>query len=121
MTYQSLFPLNFYLKFFKSQWYTSENLSIILMNKPHCYISLGLPLIFSEIKNFWPEKKRLVCNVKTILNDLSLKLLNFVFSFTKIAEAYSELCQTSKMERFTEIVNGFQPFTIFAKISIVDV
>ena len=27
-------------------------------------------------------------------------------------EAYSELCQTSKMELFTKIVNGFQPLII---------
>ena len=34
---------------------------------------------------------------------------------------YSELWQTSKMERFTKIVNGFQPLTIFSKRSILDV
>ena len=35
-------------------------------------------------------------------------------------EAYSELCQTSKMEVFTKIVNGFSFLTIFAKSSISD-
>ena len=38
-----------------------------------------------------------------------------------ISEAYAEPCQTSKMELFTEIVNGFEPLTIFAKSSILHV
>ena len=33
----------------------------------------------------------------------------------------SEPSQTSKMELFPKIVNGFQPFTIFVKSSIIDV
>ena len=37
------------------------------------------------------------------------------------AEAYSEPCQTSKMERFAKIINSFQPLTTFAKRSILDV
>ena len=37
------------------------------------------------------------------------------------SEAYSEPCQTSKMEVFTKIVNGFSFLTIFAKSSILDV
>ena len=36
-------------------------------------------------------------------------------------EAYSELWKLSKMEVFAKIVNGFQPITIFAKSSILDV
>ena len=36
-------------------------------------------------------------------------------------EVYSEICQTSKMEPFTELVNGFEPLTIFAKRSVLDV
>ena len=35
--------------------------------------------------------------------------------------AYSEPCQTSKMKRFPEIVNCFQPLTIFTKRSILDI
>ena len=35
--------------------------------------------------------------------------------------AYSEPYQTSKMELFAKIVNDFQPLTIFAKSSVVDV
>ena len=31
-----------------------------------------------------------------------------------ISEAYSEPCQTSKMELFTKIVNGYEPLAIFA-------
>ena len=37
------------------------------------------------------------------------------------AQAYSESCQTSKMGRFAEIVNGIWPFTILAKRTILDV
>ena len=37
------------------------------------------------------------------------------------SEAYSEPYQLSKMERFAKIINGFQPLTIFAKQSILDV
>ena len=39
----------------------------------------------------------------------------------QIKEAYSELCQTSKMEYLTKTVNGFQLLTIFAKHSILGV
>ena len=39
----------------------------------------------------------------------------------RLSEAYSEPCQTCKMECSTKIVNGFQPFTIFAKCSILGV
>ena len=34
-------------------------------------------------------------------------------------EAYSEPCQTYKMERFTKIVKGEKPLTIFEKRSIL--
>ena len=37
------------------------------------------------------------------------------------ANAYSERCQTSLMERFAKMVNGFYPFTEFVKHSILDV
>ena len=36
-------------------------------------------------------------------------------------EAYLEPCQTSKEELFAKVVNCFQPWTIFAKNSILDV
>ena len=35
-------------------------------------------------------------------------------------EVYSEPGQTSKMDRFAKIFNGFQPITIFAKRSNLD-
>ena len=35
-------------------------------------------------------------------------------------EAYSESCQTSKMECFAKIVNGYKLLTVFAKHSISD-
>ena len=36
-------------------------------------------------------------------------------------ETYSQPSQTSKMEVFIKIVNGFQPFTVFIKSSILDI
>ena len=33
----------------------------------------------------------------------------------RLAEAYSEPCQTSKMEHFAKIVNGLKSFTILGK------
>ena len=36
-------------------------------------------------------------------------------------EGYSEPCQISKKELFTQIVNGLKPFAIFVKGSISDV
>ena len=38
-----------------------------------------------------------------------------------ILETYSEHSQRFKMELFAKIMNGFQPITIFAKSSILDV
>ena len=38
-----------------------------------------------------------------------------------VSEAYSEPSQTSKIELFEKVVNGFQPLTIFEKSSILDV
>ena len=38
-----------------------------------------------------------------------------------IPEACSEPCQLSKMKCFTKMLNGFQPLSIFAKRSILDV
>ena len=35
--------------------------------------------------------------------------------------AYSELCQTLKMELVTKVDNIFKPLTIFAKRSILDI
>ena len=41
--------------------------------------------------------------------------------FTCLSEAYSERSQTSKMELFWKIVNGWKPLTVFAKSFILDV
>ena len=41
--------------------------------------------------------------------------------YIKVLVAYSEPRETSKMECFAKVVNGFQPLTIFAKCSILDV
>ena len=37
------------------------------------------------------------------------------------AEGYSKPNRTSKMERFTKIVNGLNPLTVFAKSFVLDV
>ena len=37
------------------------------------------------------------------------------------SEGYSEPCQTSKMDVFAKIVNGFSSLTIFAESSVLDV
>ena len=42
-------------------------------------------------------------------------------NWTLNSEAYSEPCQTSKVEIFAKIVNGFCQLTIFSKRSILDV
>ena len=51
------------------------------------------------------------------------KILSLVLStyFIPMSEACSEPCQTTKKKRFAKIVNGFQPSTIFAKRSILDI
>ena len=41
--------------------------------------------------------------------------------FDGFGKTYSESCQTSEMEFFAEIVNGFKSLTIFAKSSFLDV
>ena len=37
------------------------------------------------------------------------------------AYAYSEICQTSKMERFVKVINSLNPWAIFAKHSILNI
>ena len=37
------------------------------------------------------------------------------------SESYLELCQTSKVESFATIVNGFQKITIFKRNSILEI
>ena len=38
-----------------------------------------------------------------------------------ISEEYSEPCQLSKIQLYAKIVNGFEPLTIFAQNSVLDV
>ena len=37
------------------------------------------------------------------------------------SEAYSELCQASKVESFAKIVNGFKKITIFKRNSVSEI
>ena len=51
-------------------------------------------------------------------------MLNSLFwtsIFRNSSEAYSEPCETSKMDFFAKIINDFQPPNIFGKSSILDV
>ena len=47
--------------------------------------------------------------------------LGFELSMYVALQRRSRAAATSKMERFVTIVNGFQPFTIITKRSILDV
>ena len=55
------------------------------------------------------------------LKDLSIfwDFLMQIFQYS--TEAYPEPSQTSKMELFAKIVNGFYPLTIFGKSFILDI
>ena len=59
-------------------------------------------------KKEWKEKS-LIFFIKTL------------FTSNVFAEAYSESCQTSKMEIFVKIVKGLKPLIAFAKNSFLDV
>ena len=37
------------------------------------------------------------------------------------SEAYSELCQTSKVDYFAKIVNGFKKITIFKRNAVLEI
>ena len=37
------------------------------------------------------------------------------------SEVYSELCQTSKVDSFAKIVNGFNKITIFKRLHLRDI
>ena len=52
-----------------------------------------------------------------------MKMLYVLFELGRIykAEAYSEPCQTFKMECFAKIVKRWRPLTISAECSILDV
>ena len=53
---------------------------------------------------------------------LNLEPLIYLLPVTiSIVEAYLEPSQTSKMDLFAKIVNRFQPLTIFAESSMLDV
>ena len=63
-------------------------------------------------------------SIKAIKNQVTKKIFRIpMLNRIHIAylEGYSEPCQTSKKELFTQIVNGLKPLTIFVKSSISDV
>ena len=68
------------------------------------------------------RKKRENCEKFTKLpKRVSNCLKKIIWSRTSSAGTHSKLSKTSKMERFTNMVNVWKPLTIFAKSSILDV
>ena len=45
----------------------------------------------------------------------------FKIKFMIESEAYSDFCQTSKMESFVKIVNGYKKITIFNRNSVLEI
>ena len=74
----------------------------------------------SNASEYFP--KRCFLYVQSVKN-ISLHTFSYSqhFLYGDSTEAYTKPGQTSKIERFLKIVNGFQPLTIFAKCSFLDV
>ena len=58
--------------------------------------------------------------MQDVTEKLGIYLVNYFRSYTEYgnlwtSEAYSKLCQTSKIQLFAKIVDAYQPLTIFAK------
>ena len=79
----------------------------------------GLTLLFGHPlhKNYSSSPVFTRSGVDSIF--LSLKII--YVSFGTNAETYSEICQTSKLERFAQIINSIYSLTIFEKRFILDV
>ena len=60
------------------------------------------------------DKSYLTDNFKTMKTLLNIRNID-------VSEAHSEPYQISKTTLFAEIVNGWKPFTIFVKSSILDI
>ena len=58
---------------------------------------------------------------KYFVNEMNEQSNHEVCFYIPCSQAYSERCQTSQWQRFTKIVNGFHPVTVFAKHSVIDV
>ena len=77
---------------------------------------------YQEKVQFLPQFFTTNWNKETERKNRNKVIWNFRYSCKLvISEAYSEPCQTSKMERFEKIVNSFHLLTVFAKRFIVDV
>ena len=59
-------------------------------------------------------------NFSYLLNRTFYKKLTFAFG-GMAPEAYLESFQASKIKRFTKVINDFEPFSNFAKSSILEV
>ena len=88
--------------------------------------------VATTCKKLWIFIDPLYCSSET---DLVKRYRNLMFRYYDLVpwfclqylkkishtQSYSEPYQTSKMEHFAKIVNGWKPFTTFAKHSILDV
>ena len=88
-----------------------ENI-IMDYNLPLIYLSLNLDFIFSS----GPTSSGPATSILRHEQMNAIKPHSLTYS-----EAYSEPCQTSKMEFFAKLVNGDQTLTIFANSLILDV
>lgn len=80
----------------------------------------SIKFVINTLKNYILIKKR----KKSVgIADLIYCEINGFASIFYLAllETYLEPSQTSKLERLATIVNGWIPFTVFAKSSILDV
>ena len=75
-------------------------------------------------RNYKPSRPKSSSNHLDWLLSPNYKYLRLIFNIHLAcgcnSEAYSELCQTSKMEYFAKIVSGFYPLTIFVKCSMLN-
>ena len=67
------------------------------------------------------KRVNLHCNSGAVTKSILLASSNFPNNEYQITDAYSEPCQTSKMEYLLKKKNSPYPLTIFAKHSILDV
>ena len=112
----------------KSMWNAFSNISVILANVllrslrfQNLWIKFCLKTCSTILKIGWlflffPSRRL------SVTFDIQIDFKNKrALTFKTNSEVYSEPCQTSRMELFAKIVNGFSFLTIFTKISIINV
>ena len=79
-----------------------------------CLFKLLSNLCESLKNNIWPFLLNLHKPLIAIKISWIWEMIRFVIKFQKLSAAYSESCQTSKMERFVKIVDGRWLFSLNA-------